>query len=149
MQLTYKPKSKYLGVIRDQKSVTNNTESLNKKTAGKNNLLRLLTRSSLGANPRTLRTSVLCLAISAAENASLVWYRSSHAQQYDITVKETMRRTTGYLQITNIQLLYILAGIASSIIRREAAASEERRKQATDQMHPVIGQPAAPLRFQS
>ena len=31
MQLTYKPKSKYLGVIRDQKSVTNNTESLNRK----------------------------------------------------------------------------------------------------------------------
>ena len=131
---------KYLGVTLDRtlsyKAHCTNTRG---KVSNRNNMLGLLTNSSWGADPRTVRTTALSLCYSAAEYACPVWYQSSHVRQIDYAINETMRKITGCTRSTRISQLQKLCGIAPASIRRETIAREERLKQVTDKRHPMYG----------
>ena len=82
------------------------------KVAARNNILRKLTGSAWGADPKLIRTSALALSYSTAEYACPVWHKSAHVKQVDIALNETCRIITGCLRPTPVDRLYKLAGIA-------------------------------------
>ena len=90
------------------------------KVATRNNLLRKLSNSKWGANASTIRTTALVLCYSVAEYAAPVWARSSHAQKLNPELNSACRAVTGCLKPTNVEDLYLLAGIAwcSAWLRR-------------------------------
>jgi len=149
----------YLSVTLDR---TSNAVNLNRlysyrqhvvKLQGKlqtrNSLLRKLTNSTWGADPTTVRTTALALCYSTAEYVCRVWGRSAHAKKVDIALNESCRCITGCIQSTNIDSLYILAGIAPSAIRRTVASRRERSRQIEDPRRPLYGHCPARQRLQS
>ena len=94
------------------------------KVATRNNLLKKLANSKWGTNTRTIRTTVL----STVEYAAPVWARSSHANKLNPVVNQACRSITGCLKPTNVEDLYLIAGIAPTDIRREVCARVERTK---------------------
>ena len=130
----------YLSVTVEQTlSYTAHIEKTNKKVGTRNNIIRKLRTSKLGAIPTTLRSSALALCYSAAECACPVWERSTHAKKLDTTLNETCRMITGCMKPTNTNILPVLAGIAPSDIRRAVASRTERTRQATDERPPPNG----------
>ena len=72
----------YLGVTLDRTlSFSAHISKLRGKIGTRNNLIRKLATSKWGADPRTLRSSVLALCYSAAEYCAPVWCRSVHAKK--------------------------------------------------------------------
>lgn len=137
---------KYLGITLDR-ALTYRRHCLNtkQKVAARNNIIRKLTGTTWGAHPSTVRTSSLALCYSAGEYASPVWHKSSHAKVVDIALNDTCRIITGCLKPTSLDKLYTLAGIAPPDIRREVAASSEKKKAETSEAHPLYGyRPAKP-----
>ena len=59
------------------------------------------------------------------------------------------RCITGCLRPTNVDSLYVLAGIAPPGVRRSVASRTERRRQADDTRHPCHNQQPAPSRLKS
>ena len=104
------------------------------KVATRNNLLRKLSNSKWGAaNTSTIRTTALALCYSVDEYAAPVWARSSHAQKLNRELNSACRAVTGCLEPTNVEDLYLLAGIAPSDIRRDVCARVEKTKQETNE----------------
>ena len=95
-------------------------------------LLKKLANSKWGTNARTIRTTALALCYSTAEYAAPVWARSSHANKLNPILNQACRSITGCLKPTNVEDLYLIAGIAPPCIRREACARVERTKQTRD-----------------
>ena len=87
-----------------------------------NGLLRELAGSSWGAGASTLRATALALCYSVAEYACPVWERSSHAKKVDASLSDSCRCITGCLRPTNVDSLYVLAGIAPPGVRRSVAS---------------------------
>ena len=58
-----------------------------------------------------------------------MWERSAHAHKVDPVLNDACRAITGCLQPTNVENLYLLAGIAPP-------AQREREKQVNDNIHP-------------
>ena len=140
MNLTHCNLPVYLGVTLDiTLSYKAHTEKTKKKVGTRNNIIRKLRNSKWGATPTTVRSSALALCYSAAEYASPVWERSTHAKKLYTTLNETCRMTIGCLKPTNTNSLPILAGIAPSDIRRAVASRTERTRQTTDERHPLNG----------
>ena len=110
------------------------------KVATRNNLLSKLSNSKWGANTSTIRTTALALCYSVAEYAALVCARSSHAQKLNPELNSACRSVTGCLKPTNVEDLYLLAGIAPLDIRRDVCARVERTKQETNEAHSLYGQ---------
>ena len=106
------PHLKYLGVTLDRtlcyKQHLHNTTM---KVATRNNLLRKLSNSKWGANANTIRTA-LTLSYSVADYPAPIWARSPHAQKLNTELNSTCRAVTGWLKPTNVEDLYLLAGIA-------------------------------------
>lgn len=120
---------KYLGITLDRTlTYSKHCTNTKQKVAARNNILRKLTGSIWGADPKILRTSALALCYSAAEYACPVWHKSSHAKQVDVALNETCRIVTGCLKASPIDKLHKLAGIAPPDVRREVAAKLERHK---------------------
>ena len=92
------------------------------KTAARNNVLRKLANSKWGTHPSTIKTTALALSYSTAEYAYPVWERSAHAHNVDPVLNDACRAITGCLQPTNVENLYLLAGIASPAVRRSVTA---------------------------
>ena len=92
------------------------------KVATRNNLLRKLSNSKWGANADTIRTTALALRYYVAEYAAPVCERSPHAQKLNTELNSACRAATGCLKPTNIEDLYLLAGIAPPDIRRDVCA---------------------------
>ena len=140
----------YLGVTLDRcltfKSHILKTKA---KVGSRNNILRKLTNTRWGACPKTLRSTALALSFSTAEYACPVWERSTHAKKLDPALNESCRCITGCLKSTNIDNLYILAGIAPPDVRRAVASKSERRRQTTDERHPLYGHVPASGRLKS
>ena len=114
------------------------------KVAIRNNLLKKLANSKWGTNARTIRTTALALRYSTAEYAAPVWTRSSHANKLNPVLNQACRSITGCLKPTNVEDLYLIAGIAPPDIRREVCARVERIKQTKDETlyvwtHPSTG----------
>ena len=89
------------------------------KVATRNNLLKKLANSMWGTNARTTRTTALALCYSTAEYAVPVWARSSHANKLNPVLNKACRSITGCLKPTNIEDLYLIAGIAPPDIRKK------------------------------
>ncbi|KAK9728027.1 hypothetical protein QE152_g18877 [Popillia japonica] len=107
------------------------------KVSTRNNILRKLTGTAWGAQPKTLRNSALALLVSTAEYAASVWAASAHAIHADIAINETARIVTGCLKPTSVNSLYPLIGVALPSVRRAAATDAKRTKQETDARHPL------------
>ena len=116
---------KYLGVTLDRtlnyKTHIHNTKM---KVATRNNILKKLANSRWGTNARTIRTTALCY--STAEYATPVWERSAYAHLLNPELNQACRAITGCLKPTNVENLYLLAGIAAPKIRRSVCARVER-----------------------
>ena len=119
------------------------------KVATRNNLLRKLSNSKWGANASTIRTTALALCYYVAEYAAPVWVRSSHAQKLNPEQNSACRAVTGCLKPTNVENLYLLAGIAPPDIRRDVCARVEKTKQETNEAHSLYGQNPAERRLES
>ena len=135
---------KYLGVtierILSYKEHIHNTKM---KVATRNTLLRKLSNSKWGANASTIRTTALALCYSVAEYAAPIWERSSHAQKLYPELNSACRAGTGCLKPTNVDDLYLLAGVAPPDIRRDVCARVGKNKQETNEAHSLYGQNAA------
>ena len=130
----------YLGVTLNRTlSYKAHIEKTKKKVGTRNNSIRNLRTSEWGATPTTLSSSALALCYSAAEYASPVWERSTHANKLDATLNESCRMITGCLKPTNTNSLPVLAGIAPSYTIRAVTSRTERTRQTTDQRHPLNG----------
>ena len=117
------------------------------KVATRNNLLKKLSNSKWGCNASTIRTTALALSYSAAEYACPVWARSPHASKLDPELNDACRSITGCLRPTNVEELYLLAGIAPPDIRRDVCARVEKKKQETKAAHSLHGQVPAERRL--
>ena len=82
-----------------------------------------------GTHSSTIKTTALALCYSTAEYACPVWERSAHAHKVDPVLNDACRAITGCLQPTNVENLYVLAGIAPPAVRRSVTAQREREKQ--------------------
>ena len=95
------------------------------KVATRNNLLKKLANSKWGTNARTIRTTALALCYSTAEYAAPVWAKSSHENKLKTVLNQACRSITGCLKLTNVEDLYLIAGISPPYIRREVCARVE------------------------
>ena len=128
----------YLGVTLDRTlSYKHHIEKTKAKANSRNSIIRKLANSKWGAHPSTIRTSGLALVYSVAGYACPVWGHSKHAGKLDPVLNETCRIITGCLKPTNVNSLYTLAGIAPPDIRRLVATMKEKKRQETDQRHPL------------
>ena len=110
-KLEHTPSPIYLGVTLDR--------TLSYSTY---NVLRKLANSKWGTHPSTIKTTALALCYSTAEYACPVWERSAHAHKVDPVLNDSCRAITGCLQPTNVENLYLLAGIAPPAVRRSVTA---------------------------
>ena len=144
------PNPVYLGVTLDRcLSYKAHIEKTRAKVSTRNNILRKLANTRWGASPDTIRSTALALSFSAAEYACPAWERSPHARKLDSTLNASCRSITGCLKSTNMNKVYLLAGIAPPDIRRAVASRVERLKQATDERHPLYNHSAANRRLKS
>lgn len=92
--------------------------------ASRNELLRKVTGSFWGAQPHTLRTTAMALALclSTTEYASPVCRISTHLKQIDVTLHATGRLVTGCLRNSKVEEIYVPAIIAPPVIRRVVQA---------------------------
>ena len=109
------------------------------KSAARNNVLRKLANSKWGTHPSTIKTTALALCYSTAEYACPVWERSAHAHKVDPVLNDACRAITGCLQPTNVENLYLLAGITPPAVRMSVTAQREREKQVNHNRHPLHG----------
>ena len=128
LENTDTPKS--LGVTLDRTlSYKTHKHNTKMKVQTRNNLLKKLANYRWGTNARTIRTKALALCYSTAEYAVPVWKRSAYAHLLNPELNQACPSITGCLKPTNIENLYLLAGIAPPEIRRSVCARVERTKQ--------------------
>ena len=101
----------------------------------------------MGFYASTIRTTALGLSYSATEYACPVWARSPHASKLNPELNDACRSITGCLRPTNVEELYLLAGIAPPAIRRYVCARVEKKKQETNAAHSLHGQVPAETRL--
>ena len=117
--------------------------------ATRNILLRKLSKSKWGANENAIRTTALALSYSMVEYAAPLWARSPHAQKLNTGLNSACRAVTECLKPTNVEDLYLLAGIAPPDIRRDVCARMEKTKQEISEAHSLYGQHPAERRLKS
>ena len=110
------------------------------KVATRNNLLKTLSNSKWRANTSTIRTTALALCYSVAEYSPPVWASLSHVQKLNPELNNACRAVTRCLKPTNVEDLYLLAGIAPPDIRRDVCARVEKTKHGTNETHSLYGQ---------
>ena len=141
---------KYLGVTLDRTlSYKTHIHNTKMKVATRNNLLKKLANSRWGTNARTIRTTAVALCYSTAEYAAPVWERSAYAHLLNPELNQACRAITGCLRPTNVENLYLLAGIAPPEIRRSVCARVERTKQVERETHSLFGHTPARRRLKS
>ena len=149
-QLEYTHKPVYLGVTLDRSlTYKDHIVKTKAKVGARNSILKKLANTSWGTDAGTIRTTALALCFSAAEYASPVWSRSSHAAKIDPVLNTACRSITGCLKSTRTDDVYLLSGIAPPYIRREALSQKEKLKQETDSRHPLFDQDPAEKRLKS
>ena len=138
-KLEHTPSPIYLGITLDiTLSYSTHIPKVKAKTAARNNVLRKLANSKWGTHPSTIKTTALALCYSTAEYACPVRERSARAHKVDPVLNDACRAITGCLQPTNVENLYLLAGIAPPAVR-SVTAQREREKQVNDNRHPLHG----------
>ena len=76
-----------------------------------------------------------------------VWERSAYAHLLNPELNQACRAITGCLKPTNVENLYLLAGIAPPEIRRSVCARVERTKQVERETHSLFGHTSARRRL--
>ena len=117
------------------------------KVATRNNLMKKLSNSKWACNASTITTTALALSYSADGYTCPVWARSPHASKLDPELNDACISITGCLRPTNVDELYLLAGIAPPDIRRHVCARVENKKQETNAAHSLQGQVPAERRL--
>ena len=141
---------KYLGVTLDRTlSYKTHIHNNKMKVATRNNLLKKLANSRWGTNARTIRTTAIPLCYSTAEYAAPVWERSAYTHLLNPELNQACRAITGCLRPTNVENLYLLAGISPPEIRRSVCARVERTKQVERETHSLFGHTPARRRLKS
>ena len=95
------------------------------------------------------RTTAIALCYSVAKYAAPVWARSHHAHVLDSELNTACRAITGCLKPTNVEDLYLLAGIAPPDIKRDVCARVEKKKQESIIAHSLYGQNLTESRLKS
>ena len=108
--------------------------------ATRNNLLKKSSNSKWGCNAGTIRTTALALSCPAAEYACQVWARYPDASKLDSELNYACRSISGCLRPTNIEELYLFAGIAPPDIIIDVCGNVEKKKQETNVAHSLHGQ---------
>ena len=90
-------------------------------------------------NARTIRTTALALCYSTAEYAAPVWEKSAYAHLLNPELNQACRALTGCLKPTNVENVYLLAGIAPPEIRRSVCTRVERTKWVERERDPLPG----------
>ena len=122
-KLEHTPSPIYPGVTLDRThGYSTHITKVKAKTAARNNVLRKLANSKWGTHPSTIKTTALALFYSTAEYTCPVWERSAHAHKADPVLNDACRASTGCLQPTNVENVYLLAGIAPPAVRRSVTA---------------------------
>ena len=135
------PHPKYLGVTLDRiLSYKQHIHNTKMKVAMRNNLLKKLSNSKWGCNANNIRTIALALSYSATEYACTVWARCPHASKLDPEWNNACRSIIGCLRPTNVEELYLLAGIAPPDIRRDICARVEKKKQTKHTLYTAMFQ---------
>ena len=119
------------------------------KVATRNNVLRKLVNSKWSTSASTIRNTARVLCYSVAEYASPVWARSHHAHVLDSELNTACRAITGCLKPTNVEDLYLLAGIAPPDIGRDVCARVEKKKPESNVAHSLYGQTPTESRLKS
>ena len=121
------------------------------KVATRYNLLWKLANSRWGTSASTIRTTAPALCYSVAEYAAPVWVRSHHAHVLDSELNTacTCRAITGCLKPTNVEDMYLLAGITPPDIRRDVCDRVEKKKQESNLAHSLSGQNPTENRLKS
>ena len=119
------------------------------KVATRNNFLWKLANSKWGTSASTIRTTVLALCYSVAEYAAPEWVRSHHAHILDSELNPACRAITGCLKPTNVENLYLLAGITPPDMRRDVCARVEMKKHESNVAHSLYGQTPTESRLKS
>ena len=102
-----------LGVIFDRTvSYSTPIATVKAKTAARNNVLKKLSDSKLGAITATIRTTPLALCYSTVEYVCQVWESSAPAHKVNSVLNDACRSITGCLQQRNIDHVSLLTGIA-------------------------------------
>ena len=78
-----------------------------------------------------------------------VWARSHHAHVMDSALNTAYRAITDCLKPTNVEDLYLLAGIAPPDTRRDACARVEKKKQESNVAHSLYGHNPTESRLKS
>ena len=110
--------------------------------------MKKLSNYKWGCKAITIRTTALAMSYSAAEYACPVWARSPHASKLDAELNDACRSITRCLRPTNVEELYLLAGIAPPDVRGDVCARVENKKQETNAVHSLHGQLPAEIRLQ-
>ena len=150
--LAYSHKPVYLGVTLDRcLTYKEHIDKTKAKTGARNSILKKLANTNIywGTDARTIRTTALARCFSAAEYASPVWSRSSHASKIDPVLNAACRAISGCLRPTRVDDLYLLFGIAPQHIRRAVSSQLEKFKQENDPLHPLYEQDPARKRLTS
>ena len=74
-----------------------------------------------------IKATSLAIYYSTSEYASPVWKRSAHTYKVDPVLNDAYRSITGCLKPTNVENLYLLAGIAHPAIQRMVYSSMGER----------------------
>ena len=140
-ELENKDQPTYLDVTLDRTlSYKQHMPNTKMKVVTRNNLLRKLANSKWGTSAGIIRTTAIAVCYSIAEYAAPVWAISHHAHVLDSELNTACREMTSCLKPTNVEDLYLLAGIAPPDIRRDVCARVEKKKQESNMAHSLYGQ---------
>jgi len=92
-------------------------------------------RHYMGSQTSTLRTSALALVYSAAEYATTVWCRSTHARKIDTDLNGSMRIKTKCLLPSPIDLLPVFSENTPPKLRRESHTNRLAQKTTWNDQH--------------
>ena len=109
-QLLFCAEPTYLGIkLNRTLSFRRHLESLCKKLTSRVELLKLLARSSCGADGTVLCTAILALVHSTAEYCAPVWCRSAHTRLIDKLINNALLTVTGCLRSTSMDNTFYLS----------------------------------------
>ena len=103
----------------------------------------------MGNKCKDIRTTAIALYYSTSEYAEPVWERSAHAHILYPELNQACRAITGCLKPTNVENLYLLAGIAPPEIIRSVCARVGRIKPVERETHSLFGHTPATSHLKS
>ena len=135
-RLVFQLAPKYIGVRLDQMlNFKQHLEDGAEMVTLRVSLIRRIVGTTWGASAETLRISTQALVFSGAEYCAPVWSRNPHVKKVDVAMQSSLRTISGCIKPTPVFHLSVLAGIATTGIRRKAATLTLARKAVKHDWH--------------